>query len=68
MDAAVLGLLLVADALVLDQVRALLLLEHLQLLLDSTFLVLEQLLLELVDLTLLIFINVVELALFEIKL
>ena len=67
-DAAVLGLLLVANPLILDQVRALLLFEHLELLLDSSLFIFEQLLLELVDFPLLILINVIELALFKIEL
>ena len=66
-DAAVLGLLFVADALVLDQVGALLFLEHLELLANAPLLVLEQLELELVDLTLLILVNVIELTLFKVK-
>lgn len=68
MDAAILGLFLVTNTFVFDQVGALLLFEHLQLLLDATFFVLEKLHFELVYLPLLILINVVELTFFEVEL
>ena len=67
-DAAVLGLLFITNAFVFNQVGALLLFKHLKLLLDTTFFVLEQLHFELVDLSLLILINVVEFTLFEVEL
>ena len=67
MDATVLGLLLVTNPLKLYQVRALLLFEHLELLLDSSLLILEQFLLELVDFPLFILINVIELALLKVE-
>ena len=68
MDAAVLGLLLIPDALILNQVRTFFLLKQRELLFDPLLLVLKQLLLELIDLPLLILINVVELALLKVKL
>ena len=68
MDAAVLALLLVTNPLVLYQVCAFLFFEHLELLFDSALLILEKLDLELVDLTLLVLVNVVEFALLKVKL
>jgi len=66
-NATVFGLLLISDALKLQQVLAFFLLEHVQLFFDSTLLVLKKLNLKLVDFLLLIFVDVLELSLFECK-
>ena len=68
MDAAILGLLLVSYSLELNQVGALLFFEHLQLFFDSPFFIFEELLLELVNFTLLILVDVLKFSLLEVKL
>jgi len=68
MDAAILGLLLVSYSLELNQVGALLLFEHLQLFFDSSFFIFKELLLELVNFTLLILVDVLKFSLLEVKL
>lgn len=67
-DAAVLGLLFVADAFELEQVLALLLVQHVELLAYSALFVLKEFDFELINLLLFVLVNVLELRLFKGKL
>ena len=68
MNATVLGLLFVPDALELQQVLAFFFLKHIELLSDASFLVFKKFDLELVDFLLLVFVYVLEFTFFKCKL
>ena len=68
MDATILRLLFISDPLVLNQVGALLFLKHYELLFDLFLLIFKQFELKLIDFSLLVFVNIIELAFLEVKL
>lgn len=68
MNATVLGLLFVPDALKLQQVLTFFFFEHIELLSDASFLVFKKFDLELVDFFLLVFVYVLEFTFFKCKL
>ena len=67
MNATVFWLLLIPNSLVFYLISDLLFFEHVELLLDTLFFILKELLLELIDLSLFILVNIVEFTLFKIK-
>ena len=67
MNATVFWLLLIPNSLVFYLISDLLFFEHVELLLDTFFFILKKFLLELIDLSLFILVNIVEFTLFKIK-
>ena len=67
MNATVFWLLLIPNSLVFYLISDLLFFEHVELLLDTLFFILKKFLLELIDLSLFILVNIVEFTLFKIK-
>ena len=67
MNATVFWLLLIPNSLVFYLISDLFFFEHVELLLDTLFFILKEFLLELIDLSLFILVNIVEFTLFKIK-
>ena len=66
-DTTIFGLLFIPNPLVLNLICNFLLIEHVKLLLDSLFFILKEFLLELIDLSLFILVNVVKFTFLKVK-